>query len=208
MGRREDNKRHKREALERAALDAFRTRGYEGASIEQIAQAAGVARGTFYLYFPDKLALFEALCDRWYLSVQAVLGTVAADLDRATTPADALAVYRRMAVGLAAGVLGHTAEVEIAFRESRQPGEAGQSLRRRERAMLDQVGAFTAIAAERGLIAVRDPKLAALIVYGSVERLFYEALLGTPLGDPLVAGDEVLRLFAAAFGLDTGPPAA
>ena len=202
MGRRDDNKRQKREALERGAIAQFRALGYDGASIEQIASDAGVARGTFYLYFPDKLSIFDAVLDRVFQPVAATFTSVSLALRRARTPEDALGVYREMAAGLALVVLAHPAEVEIAFRASRQAGEAGESLRRRELAMLEQVTAFTAEAAERGLIRVADPRLFSLVVFGTVERLFYEWMLGTPLGDPAVVGDEVLRLFATAIGLD------
>ena len=66
MGKREENKRKKREALEAEGLRLFLEHGYERTSIEQIAAAAGVARGTFYLYYEDKLQLFLTLVDRWY----------------------------------------------------------------------------------------------------------------------------------------------
>ncbi|MEQ1566375.1 MAG: TetR/AcrR family transcriptional regulator [Myxococcota bacterium] len=201
MGRREDNKRRKREAIERAGLEAFRTQGYAAASIEQIAAAADVARGTFYLYFPDKLALFDALVDQWYEPVQGVLADVAEALERAHAPGEAREVYQGMAFGLAVLLATHRDVVEIVFRESRQPTDAGRAVRVRELAILDQVTRFTADAAQRGLIAVGDPRVFALIVFGSVERLVYEWLMGTPFGDPRVVAEEVLRPFAAALGL-------
>lgn len=203
MGRRDDNKRQKREAIERAAIALFRTSGYGGASIEQIAADAGVARGTFYLYFPDKLALFDAVLDRVFAPVTETLAAVAGELGRARTTDQVMAVYRGMAAGLALVVLAHPAEVEIAFRESRQAGESGQSLRRRELAVLEQVTAFTGDVAERGLIRVRDPRLFSLMVFGTVERLFYEWMMGTPLGDPTAVGEEVLRLFALALEMSS-----
>lgn len=44
-----------------AALDVFLQRGFEAARLDEVAQRAGVAKGTLYLYFPSKEALFEAL---------------------------------------------------------------------------------------------------------------------------------------------------
>jgi len=46
-----------------AARDVFARRGYHAATIDDIVAATGVARGTFYLYFDDKRAVFEALID-------------------------------------------------------------------------------------------------------------------------------------------------
>ncbi|WP_245454085.1 TetR/AcrR family transcriptional regulator [Aquabacter cavernae] len=44
-----------------AALDAFAREGYGATRLEDVARAAGVAKGTLYLYFPHKQALFEAI---------------------------------------------------------------------------------------------------------------------------------------------------
>src|SRR5215472_15244370 len=46
------------------ARDVFAKRGYHAAKIDDIVSAAGVARGTFYLYFEDKRAIFEEIVDR------------------------------------------------------------------------------------------------------------------------------------------------
>ena len=51
----------RREAILDAALTVFAERGYEGARLDDVAARAGVAKGTLYLYFKDKEALFEAL---------------------------------------------------------------------------------------------------------------------------------------------------
>lgn len=45
------------------AREVFAKRGYHAAKIDDIVAAAGVARGTFYLYFDDKRAVFEELVD-------------------------------------------------------------------------------------------------------------------------------------------------
>lgn len=44
-----------------AALDCFVEKGFAATRMEDIARRAGVAKGTFYLYFPSKQAVFEAL---------------------------------------------------------------------------------------------------------------------------------------------------
>ena len=41
----------------------FGAKGFEGASIAEITQRAGVALGTFYVYFPDKESVFVELVD-------------------------------------------------------------------------------------------------------------------------------------------------
>jgi AcrR family transcriptional regulator len=48
-------------AIIEAALDEFIARGFAAARLDDVAKRAGVAKGTIYLYFKDKEALFEEL---------------------------------------------------------------------------------------------------------------------------------------------------
>lgn len=48
-----------------AALELFSSVGYEKAMIVDIVKKIGVAKGTFYYYFPTKEAVLEAICMRW-----------------------------------------------------------------------------------------------------------------------------------------------
>lgn len=51
----------KRAQILQGARRMFRARGFEGASMGEIAKAAGVSKGTLYVYFDSKEALFETL---------------------------------------------------------------------------------------------------------------------------------------------------
>lgn len=55
--RRERKKERTRQEIYRAAMDLFLARGFDSVTIEEICQAADVARGTFFLHFPTKDAL-------------------------------------------------------------------------------------------------------------------------------------------------------
>jgi len=63
----------RRAAILDAALEEFTARGYEGARLDDVAKRAGVAKGTIYLYFADKEALFQDLVRSM---VHPVLGTL------------------------------------------------------------------------------------------------------------------------------------
>ena len=54
MGKVDENKHQKMDALFQSAYDLFLNQGIEKTSISDIAKKAGVAKGTFYLYFADK----------------------------------------------------------------------------------------------------------------------------------------------------------
>ncbi|MAB01062.1 MAG: TetR family transcriptional regulator [Stappia sp.] len=51
----------KRRQILEGARSVFRARGYDGASMDQVAKTAGVSKGTLYVYFENKAALFRAL---------------------------------------------------------------------------------------------------------------------------------------------------
>lgn len=50
----ESNKKQKKDALFNSAFDIFTNEGFSKSSISDIVNRAGVAKGTFYLYFTDK----------------------------------------------------------------------------------------------------------------------------------------------------------
>jgi AcrR family transcriptional regulator len=52
-----------------AALDCFAERGFAATRLEDIAQRAGVTKGTVYLYFPSKEELFKAVVRQFILPV-------------------------------------------------------------------------------------------------------------------------------------------
>jgi AcrR family transcriptional regulator len=58
-------KSERRQQILTVARDVFARRGYHQTTIDDIALQAGVARGTFYLYFEDKRAVFSDLIDRF-----------------------------------------------------------------------------------------------------------------------------------------------
>jgi AcrR family transcriptional regulator len=57
-------KPERRQQILSVAREVFARRGYHAAKIDDIVAAAGVARGTFYLYFQDKRTIFEEIVDR------------------------------------------------------------------------------------------------------------------------------------------------
>jgi AcrR family transcriptional regulator len=56
-----DRRGERRDAILAAALEEFSARGFADARLDDVARRAGVAKGTIYLYFRDKEALFQEL---------------------------------------------------------------------------------------------------------------------------------------------------
>lgn len=61
---RERRRQQTRDVLIAAATEVFAERGYEGASLEEIAETAGFTRGAIYKNFAGKEELFFAVTDR------------------------------------------------------------------------------------------------------------------------------------------------
>ena len=98
-------------------------RGVLAVTVDEIAAAAGVAKGSFYRYFDAKEQLVEALLrplsDR--------LDALAVGADRAigiaTTEDELLAAYRTLADGLQSVLLAHPRMVLLYLQESRGPAQ-------------------------------------------------------------------------------------
>lgn len=63
MSVREAKKQRNKQAIVEAAISLFSEQGYENTSIEQIARAAGVGKGTVYSYFQTKKDLLKGFCE-------------------------------------------------------------------------------------------------------------------------------------------------
>lgn len=64
MGKIEDKKKQKKEALLVSAMQLFTEKGVEETSISEIAGNAKMAKGTFYLYYKDKYEIRDYLVTR------------------------------------------------------------------------------------------------------------------------------------------------
>ena len=113
----------KRERLLAAARAEFARTSYGEASVNRIIRAAGIPRGSFYMYFTDKGELFRYLMERYGEMLVESFGGL---LDRAGGDlfAAVLDLYDAIAAQLAAGPCRELAEI---IRRNRQM-EPGQLL--------------------------------------------------------------------------------
>lgn len=75
MGRRERRRRETRERIFRAAMNLFSERGFHETTIEDITEAADVAKGTFFNYFPGKEHVLGVFAEIQRGKVEAALAT-------------------------------------------------------------------------------------------------------------------------------------
>ena len=182
------------------ARKVFMEHGYEGASVDEIARAAGTSKATLYSYFPDKRQLFEAVVTTQCTRTGEVMrcGGDGEPVERA---------LHRMAVSFASFLFSPGAQemFRVCIAESGRFPELGKAFyasgpdRARSRLI-----AFFEKAMTRGELAIDDPATAAdQFAALAKSGLFLRALLGAPPADNAEIehnADEAVRTFLARYG--------
>jgi AcrR family transcriptional regulator len=192
----------KRRQILDGARRVFLSAGFDGASMGEIARAAGVSKGTLYVYFDSKEALFEALT----LEERAGLAEALFRLDESDP--DVRAAMRRLGVSFLDAMLNpeHIASIRMVVGATDKFPRFGQAFyeagprtgARRLKAYLDaQVGA--------GRLRIADTDIAAEQFLGLCSvRLFKRAIFGVDgRRSPAEMSREVeaaLAVFFAAYG--------
>lgn len=78
---------NKKERIVQAGIKMFRTHGIEKTTVSSIVKEAGIAQGTFYLYFPSKLSLMPAIAE---VMVEKMMAIVEETVDKEATFNDKL----------------------------------------------------------------------------------------------------------------------
>jgi AcrR family transcriptional regulator len=79
-------KTERRRQILDAAKQVFAEAGYHGASINAIIERAQIARGTFYLYFQSKAAVFDSILDQAMADLRARLRRIEVEDPAAAPP--------------------------------------------------------------------------------------------------------------------------
>jgi TetR/AcrR family acrAB operon transcriptional repressor len=120
-----------REQLLDAAERVFREHGVTRTSLAEVAAAAGVTRGAVYWHFKDKADLFEAMCERATLPLDALLS------DAALGPcSDPLAALRELSIAVLNTLANDPraqAVFEVIFHKTELTGELAAVAGERER---------------------------------------------------------------------------
>lgn len=190
----------RKQAILQAALGVFAEHGFEAARLDEVAARAGVAKGTLYLYFHDKEALFEELVRGAVAPVMERLGALSnlPDLPATQVLAAFFALFTKEVLGTERKLVLRLIIAEgprfpaIADFYYREVVSRGIGIMRKvaERAVRD--GEFAADAAARFPQLIVAPLLMAVIWDGLFSRI-----------DPL----DVERLLVAHQQLLTGKPA-
>jgi TetR/AcrR family transcriptional repressor of mexJK operon len=176
----------KRDLILNTARDLFLVQGFEGTSIDQIAEAARVSRQTIYNNFEGKEALFKALAGALADHVVEPLTTLAERALSLMVLPSTLALHRL--------VVTEAPKFPSVARQIYQSGA--------ERAA-HALASYLALQSDRGILAVQDADLAAEHFFGMLAgHRQYRALLGVEEpGDPSVSTRviQTVRAFLRAY---------
>ncbi|MDH5327945.1 MAG: TetR/AcrR family transcriptional regulator [Gammaproteobacteria bacterium] len=78
------NKPQTRDNIVQAAMQLFHSKGYDAVGVNEICQAAGVAKGSFYHFFPTKNDVALAVVESWWLMDQQLRQSWVQDFDPLT----------------------------------------------------------------------------------------------------------------------------
>ncbi|MFZ6722518.1 TetR family transcriptional regulator [Undibacterium sp. Ji49W] len=188
-----------------AAEKVFAEKGVTSTTLNDVALAAGMTRGAIYWHFKDKNALFQAMCDRAFLPMEAMLNEIAS-----TPHKDPLAGIRQLNIHFLNLVTGneHQQKVfDIIFHRCEKNSEliffSAESEKRIE--CLAKVEALIQKAVDQGTLhADTDTWIAMQAIHAYVIGIVHEWLEDTSAYCLMQHAEDMVDIFLA--GLVARPP--
>lgn len=192
----------KRRQILDGARKVFLARGFDGASMGEIARAAGVSKGTLYVYFESKDALFEALTR----SERSSLAEVLFQLDE--HDADVRGALTRVGRSLLEMMArpDHVSSVRMVIGAAdRFPGFAQSYYEAGPRFGAERLRVYLERQVAAGRLAIEDPAVAAeqflnLCSAGLLKRLLFAVVSELDPAESEANVQSAVRVFMAAYG--------
>jgi AcrR family transcriptional regulator len=166
-------KAERRQQILMAARDEFVKRGYHQTTIDDIVAQAGVARGTFYLYFEDKRAVFSDLIDRFASELALAIVRIVTDDPSRSVPSQVRENIRRI-IGTC---LGERAMTKILFTDAVGVDPAF------DRKVMNFYDSMVGLLTESlrdgqalGVVLEGEPRVFAYLTLGALKELLYQAV--------------------------------
>jgi AcrR family transcriptional regulator len=152
----EEDSSKRRQILD-GASKVFMDLGFDGASMGEIARAAGVSKGTLYVYFADKYRLFEAIVEEEVLDQQKVAFNFDPGRDAATT----LREFGQAYIELLCRPRGGSAVRTVMAIAERMPDVGRRFYGNVLAHVVDRLAAYLEARVAAGELKIEDVKLAA-----------------------------------------------
>ena len=171
-GKRDQNRLRRLTQLCDAGLAEFLERGIEAVTVDEIARAAGTAKGNFYRYVEDKRDLVDALLAPLRVAFDDAMDRCEGATGAATDVPGLNAAYVTLALDLLKLYANHRDLVRLYLQEARVPGVGARApVADLERHVTTRTIALTKVAHEHQLLGKIPPEVSALAVIGATERL-------------------------------------
>lgn len=172
--RAESQRKSRRHDILVAALRVFSRKGYHEARIADIVEESLIARGTFYLYFQNKNAIFLELLDQLLGQLRA--SVIGVDLAPGAPPVEAqlLATAER----IFQAVHSNRALAKVIFRYAvGLDREADHKLAQFYAELRGYIGQSLRLGQQAGLVRQLDLPMASLCILGSIKQLIEHEVL-------------------------------
>ena len=185
----------RRELLD-AARDAFVQKGFQAATIDDIVANADVARGTFYLYFSDKRAVFEALVDEFLMRIGTCVKSIVLGPDE-PSPTDQLRANIRRVVELA---LEEPTIVKLAlFDATGLDPELDEKLHLFYEGLRDLIAESLEQGQALGMVRQGDRRVMVAIGLGGLKEVLVDAVAGHIEAETGPITEEIMRFLTGGL---------
>jgi AcrR family transcriptional regulator len=195
----EEDSSKRRQILD-GARKVFMDLGFDGASMGEIARAAGVSKGTLYVYFADKSRLFEAIVEEEKLEQ----GKNAFNFDPGRDVDTTLPEFGRAYVSLLCRPGGGSAIRTVMAIAERMPDVGSRFYTQVIAFTVDQFAAYLEARGRLGELAIDDYQLAAWQFMQMCQATLFQAFIfqAKPSPSPEQISkvvDSATRVFFAAY---------
>ncbi len=168
--RAEASRAARREVILDAARRVFAERGFRGTTIADIAEAAGIALGTIYIYFKSKEDVFAALNQR-------LIEIIAVSLTSPTGATTVREITERRIASVFDLCRDHRDLVRLVFLNMDRDSAATMRIREAEEGRFKPMIDMLSRARESGMIRDADPFVMTRLVFGLVTVAVYQAFV-------------------------------
>ena len=189
---REQRKTARKEAILAAAQGVFAKKGFDGATIADIATAAGVASGTVYLYYESKIDLFAALNARlWEVFIGA--------MRNADVPPDVRGGTRARIHAVFATASQHRDLLRLVFLNPDPRTEVARRMSNTDEARVQPLVEILQGGMDAGVVRQADPAMLARLINSLVIIALYQCFIQRDGEDVHAYEDTVIEMIVGAL---------
>jgi len=163
----------RKQSILMAAKDVFADKGYHAAGVADIIDKAGIARGTFYLYFKSKRDVFSALIDYTFDSIREKMSPI--------ETADPLVIIPGLLgnIGVIRNFFFNDPEMaKIVIREAVSlDSDSSDRVEEIQRRLADWLTGLVGQWQEMGILRKFNPRIIVYTFIGSIKELFQQYLI-------------------------------